>query len=106
MKNMDAGSITRLIVLIIALVNSGLAMAGYNPLPVDEDALYNFISMVFMGVTAYIGWYKHNATSQEGQWAKQKLDKYKAEKQYAKATGKPVNPKQNEESHEEIGGNL
>ena len=61
MKNMDAGSITRLIVL-------------------------------------------HSYQIQNVQ--NKKLDKYKAEKQYAKATGQPINPKQNEEVHEEIGGNL
>lgn len=106
MKNMDAGSLARLIVLIVALVNSGLAMAGYNPLPIDEDALYNFISMAFVGVASWVGWYKHNATSQEGKWAKQKLDKYKAEKKYVKATGQPINPQNDEQVQEEIGGNL
>lgn len=106
MKKLDAGTLTRLIVLLVALVNQCLALTGFNPIPLDEDALYQFISMAFMGAASIWGWYKHNPTSQEGKWAKQKLDKYKAEKKYTQATGQPINPKQDEQVHEEIGGNL
>ena len=39
MKNVDAGTLTRIIVLMLALINQGLALSGFNPIPVDEDAL-------------------------------------------------------------------
>lgn len=87
MNNIDAGTLTRIIVLIIALINQALALTGFNPIPVDEDALYQFISMAFMGVASIWAWWKNNPVTKEAKWADEKKKKYKAEKKMAKATG-------------------
>ncbi|MBF7025959.1 phage holin [Staphylococcus kloosii] len=88
---MNTGTIVRFIVLILALVNQWLANKGLSPIPVDEDSISSMIVTVVALYTAY----KDNPTSKQGQWANQKLKKYKAEKKYQKATGKaPVTNKE------------
>ncbi|MEB8129743.1 phage holin [Mammaliicoccus sciuri] len=87
MKNIDAGTLTRIIVLVIALINQALALTGFNPIPVDEDALYQFISMAFMGVASIWAWWKNNPVTKEAKWGQEKTNKYKAQKKMAKATG-------------------
>ena len=87
MKNIDAGTLTRTIVLALALVNSGLAMFGYYVIPLDEEQLSNFINMAFLGVATILAWWKNNPITKEAKWADEKKDKYKAEKKYKKATG-------------------
>ena len=37
MKKTDIGTITRTILIIIALINQGLVIAGKNPLPFDRQ---------------------------------------------------------------------
>lgn len=87
MKNIDAGTLTRIIVLVLALINQALALTGFNPIPVDEDALYQFISMAFMGVASIWVWWKNNPVTKEAKWGQEKTNKYKAQKKMAKATG-------------------
>ncbi|WQJ72664.1 phage holin [Mammaliicoccus sciuri] len=87
MKNIDAGTLTRIIVLVLALINQALALSGFNPIPVDEDALYQFISMAFMGVASIWAWWKNNPVTKEAKWGQEKTNKYKAQKKMAKATG-------------------
>ncbi|WP_426356045.1 phage holin [Mammaliicoccus sciuri] len=84
---MDAGTLTRIIVLVLALINQALALTGFNPIPVDEEALYQFISMAFIGVASIWAWWKNNPVTKEAKWADEKKKKYKAEKKMAKATG-------------------
>lgn len=81
---MNKGTIVRFTVLILALVNQFLASKGLSPIPVDEETISTIITTV---IGLYVA-YKDNPTSKEGQWANQKLKKYKAEKKYQKATGK------------------
>lgn len=87
MKNIDAGTLTRTIVLALALVNSGLAMFGYDVIPLDEEQLSNFINMAFLGIATVLAWWKNNPITKEAKWGQAKTDKYKAEKKYKKATG-------------------
>lgn len=88
MNKIDAGTLTRIIILALALINQGLALTGFNPIPLDEDALYQFISMVFIAGASIYAWYKDNPTSKEGKQANDKMKQLKAEKKLAKATGK------------------
>lgn len=104
MRNIDAGTLTRMIVLALALVNSGLAMFGYDVIPLDEEQLSNFINMAFLGVASIWAWWKNNPITKEAKWGQEKTNKYKAEKKYAKATGQPMNAQVNND-HTTIGGN-
>ena len=44
MKKTDIGTITRTILIIIALINQGLVIAGKNPLPFEDDQIDQVIS--------------------------------------------------------------
>ena len=81
---MSKATILRFSLLILALINQFLANKGLSPIPVDEETISTIITAV---IGLYVG-YKDNPTSKEGKWANQKLQKYKAEKKYQKATGK------------------
>lgn len=81
---MSKATILRFSLLILALINQFLASKGISPIPVDEETISTIITAV---IGLYVG-YKDNPTSKEGKWANQKLQKYKAEKKYQKATGK------------------
>lgn len=81
---MSKATILRFSLLILALINQFLANKGLSPIPVDEETISTIITTV---IGLYVG-YKDNPTSKEGKWANQKLQKYKAEKKYQKATGK------------------
>ena len=87
MEKVDAGTLTRIIVLMLALINSGLAMFGYDIIPVDEEGIANFINLAFLGVASIWAWWKNNPVTKEAKWADEKKDKYKAEKKMAKASG-------------------
>lgn len=88
MKNLDAGTITRIILLVLALVNTGLGMAGYNLLPIDEEAITTFINMAFLGVTSILAMWKNNSVTKEAKQADAKMKQLKAEKKLAKVSGK------------------
>ena len=81
---MNKATILRFSILILALINQFLASKGISPIPVDEETISTIITAV---IGLYVA-YKDNPTSKEGKWANQKLQKYKAEKKYQKATGK------------------
>lgn len=76
---MDAKTIARTVILVLALVNQGLSLFGFNPIPVDEEAIYQFISLLVLGVASIMAWHKNNPTSKAGKKAQQDLKRYKAE---------------------------
>lgn len=65
----DIGTITRTILIIIALINQGFVIAGKNPLPFEDDQIAQVISFGFTTVTAIIAWWKNNNFSQEAKEA-------------------------------------
>ncbi|MGV3043520.1 phage holin [Staphylococcus rostri] len=87
---MNKSMILRTAVLILALVNQWLANHNMSPLPTSEDDIN---TLILTGAALWT-WYKDNPVTKEGIWANQKLKKYKAEKQYTKATGQlPIKQK-------------
>ena len=62
MSNTKIKSIVRLIVMFVLIINSGLAMAGKTPLPIDEstfaDNLYTVLSIVASFVSGFWSWWK------------------------------------------------
>ncbi|WP_368653780.1 phage holin [Ornithinibacillus sp. 4-3] len=53
-------AITRLVVLVILLINQALITLGWNPLPFSEEQVYEAISSVAMVVVAIWTWWKNN----------------------------------------------
>lgn len=69
MKKIDNGTLTRTIVLVLALINQGLVMAGKNTLPFSDEEMTQFISFVFTTATALAAWWKNNDFTHEAKTA-------------------------------------
>ncbi len=61
MNKISAGTIARTAVLFAALANQFLTMAGKNPLPFSEDAIYEGITMMLTGIASLWAWWKNNS---------------------------------------------
>lgn len=71
-------AIVRLVVLIIALVNQSLTLAGYNPLPFSDEQIYEGVSTVATVIIALWAWWKNNSVTKEAQKADEYLHELKA----------------------------
>ena len=59
-KNITAGTVTRFVLLLLALVNTGLNMAGIQTLPIDEEGISTFINLAFLGGASLWGYWRNN----------------------------------------------
>ena len=67
MHSSKKAALVRILIIAIALVNSGLAHYGFNPIPVSEEFLYTLLSdLALLGVFGYFGIYKDNPVTDEG----------------------------------------
>lgn len=55
------GTIIRTACLVLAIVNSALAIWGKSPLPIDDAMLEQVISFVFTTVASLVTWWKNNS---------------------------------------------
>lgn len=83
MKKIDAGTLTRTILIILALINQGLVIAGKETLPFTDEQITQVISFVFTVVTALLAWWKNNNFTAA---AKEAQEYANAMKQAKKAT--------------------
>ncbi|PCF50186.1 phage holin [Staphylococcus delphini] len=84
---MDIKMIIRTALFVYAAINQVLLARGYNPLPFVEGDVEQAINLIIGGYSSFMIWYKNNNVTSEAKRAQDKLNKYKAEKKYAKATG-------------------
>jgi SPP1 family holin len=63
-KKIEAGTIARTVVLIFALINQVLTMAGWNPLPFSEDEVYQVVTGILTVGAALTAWWKNNSFTQ------------------------------------------
>lgn len=61
MNKVKANTIARTIVLILALINQGLAIAGKETLPFTEDTVYQAVSLIATIVASLWAWWKNNS---------------------------------------------
>ncbi len=61
MKNVKASTIIRTVVLVLALVNQGLTIAGLNVLPITEEQVTEVLSLVFTIAASLWAWWKNNS---------------------------------------------
>ena len=61
MNTIKTDTIIRTVVLILALVNNCLTMAGHSPLPIEEEWVTNLLSMLFTGAASLWAWWKNNS---------------------------------------------
>lgn len=74
MYSISAGAIARAVVLGLALINQGLVIAGYSPIPIEDDTLTEVVSLIFLIVTSVISWWKNNGFTKSGQMGNEVID--------------------------------
>lgn len=74
-------AITRLVVLVILLINQTLITIGWNPLPFSEDQVYEGVSSVATVAVAIYTWWKNNNVTKQAQITQKQLDRMKEAKQ-------------------------
>lgn len=65
-------TIIRTIVLILALLNQSLVLAGMSPLPFDDAELENAVTIIFTVLASLWSWWKNNSVTKNAKEA----DKY------------------------------
>lgn len=64
-KKPSTATIVRTAVLVLALVNQALTIAGKSVLPITDEELSETISFVITTVTALVAWWKNNSFTQK-----------------------------------------
>lgn len=86
--NLDKGTLTRTIVLIVALINQILAMFGKSPIPFDDVQVTEIISTCITIAAAMAAWWKNNDFTPEARKGSEVMKRAKAEKTLEKLEGK------------------
>lgn len=64
-RKISKGTITRTACLILAIINSGLAIFGKSPLPIESETVTEVISFVFTTIASLVAWWKDNDITQK-----------------------------------------
>ena len=75
MKDIKQETIIRTAILILAIINNGLALFGKSPIPIDDDTLVNIISFLFTTGSAIWTWWKNNSFTKQAIQADKYLEK-------------------------------
>lgn len=78
--NEKVKAIIRLIVMAVLMVNMGLTVAGENPIPLDETALTEWLTVAVAGISAVYCWWKNNNVTKQAQQAQAVLNELKTGK--------------------------
>lgn len=62
---MTVGTITRTVILFLALFNQVLVMMGYSPIPIEDESLVEAISLIATIGTSLVAWWKNNSFTQK-----------------------------------------
>ena len=63
-NKISAGTIARTIILLLALINQCLSMAGVSPLPIEDKQVETIITTPWTVIAALIAWWKNNSFTQ------------------------------------------
>lgn len=77
MNNVKIDTIVRTIVLIIALANQALAIAGKEVFPVSEDQVYQIVTLIVTVGASVWAWWKNNSFTKAAIEADKVLDQLK-----------------------------
>lgn len=61
MNNIKLDTIIRTVCLVLALVNQCLTMTGHSPLPIEDEQVQEFLSLVFTVAASVWAWWKNNS---------------------------------------------
>ena len=79
MNTVKKDTIIRTIVLIVALINQALTLAGKNPLPFEDDEIVNVLSYAFTLGASLWAWWKNNSFTENAIKADEVLAQLNAE---------------------------
>lgn len=79
MNTVKKDTIIRTIVLVVALINQALTLAGKNPLPFEDDEIVNTLSYAFTTAASLWAWWKNNSFTQNAIKADEVLAQLNAE---------------------------
>lgn len=71
--------VVRTVVFAIAILNAILAMFSVSPVEVDQEALYNFVSAIFLLVSGFEAWSKNNDYSKKARKRKTIIEQVEKE---------------------------
>lgn len=74
MNNTKTKSVIRFIVMTILLINMGLTLAGKNPIPFDEAAVTEWLTIAAGGLSAIWSWWKNAPMTKKAQAAQDYLE--------------------------------
>lgn len=74
MNTVKKDTIIRTIVLIVALINQALTLAGKNPLPFEDEEIVTVLSYAFTAAASLWAWWKNNSFTQNAIKADKVLD--------------------------------
>ena len=63
-NKISAGTIARTIILLLALINQCLSMAGVSPLPIEDEQGETIITTAWKVIAAIWAWWKNNSFTQ------------------------------------------
>ena len=58
-------TIVRTICLTLALVNQALSVWGHSPLPIEDETVSQFISLMMTTAASVAAWWKNNSFTQK-----------------------------------------
>jgi SPP1 family holin len=61
----STGTITRTIILALALTNQILTASGHSPLPIEDETVTELIATGATVIAALIAWWKNNSFTQK-----------------------------------------
>ena len=73
-------TIIRTIILIVALINQGLTMAGVSLLPITDDQIAEVITLLITIGASLWSWWKNNSFTENALKADELLDSLKSVK--------------------------
>lgn len=78
MKNVKTETIVRTVILIVALINQGLTVAGKSLLPITDEQITEVITLVITIGASLWAWWKNNSFTQNAIEADKVLDQLKS----------------------------
>lgn len=79
MKNIKTETIVRTVILIVALINQALTVAGKSLLPITDDQITEVITLVITIGASLWAWWKNNSFTQAAIEADKVKDQLKSQ---------------------------
>ena len=64
-EKVTPATIARTVCLVLALVNQVLSVCGRSPLPIEDETVSQFISLLMTTAASLTAWWKNNSFTQK-----------------------------------------